>query len=258
MTRMSHTDKPVIDQTHNGAFDESLTATLARWSSESADLKRQGAYDWLCQRINPSVTRVLEIGCGFGISTEALMRHGKSVFALDNRMDCLEAARKRAPEAIYGLADIGQIHEMLLADLNEYAPQAMVLWIAGAPADALPHNVPAHYAVMQYRLAFQKAALALATQVCSIVSVHLADRTALPWHMKDSGRQTMAQMLQTSVIGDAPFALSLSDVQFRKLALPVQMSRHAMPAGIAAVLGEATLHRVTQSLKSSSVPQENM
>lgn len=227
----------------NAALQESLNATLARWSSESADLEKQGAYDWLCTRINPQASRVLEIGCGFGASTAALVRHGKSVFVLDNRMDCLEAARERVPDAIYGLADVGQIHETLLADLNAFAPQTLVLWIAGAPADALPHHVSAQQAVMQYRLAFQKAAVALAAQVQSITSVHLADRTAFPWQMKDAGRETMAQIIRASVIADSPFGVDTADVQFRKLTLPVSASRLAMPAGISAVLGEATLKR---------------
>ncbi len=148
----------------NAAFEESLNDTLARWLSESSDLEKQGAYDWLCGRINPAATRVLEIGCGFGASTAALVRHGKTVFALDNRLECLEATRERVPDAIYGLADVAQIHEMLLADLKDFAPEAMVLWIAGAPAESLPHHVPAQQAVMQYRLAFQKAALMLAAQ----------------------------------------------------------------------------------------------
>ncbi len=227
----------------NAAFQESLNDTLARWSSESSDLEKQGAYDWLCRRIGPAATRVLEIGCGFGASTAALVHQGKTVFALDNRMECLEATRERVPDAIYGLADVGQVHEMLLADLKDFAPQAMVLWIAGAPADALPHHVPAQQAVMQYRLAFQKAAIGLAAQVPSITSVHLADRTAFPWQMKDAGRDSMAQIIRASVIADAPFSVDVADVQFRKLNLPFSVARHAMPAGICAVLGEATLKR---------------
>jgi len=220
---------------------ETLSETLSRWSSESTALERQGIYDWLATRV--PTRRVLEIGCGFGASTAVLHRHGKSVFALDNRMDCLEAARARVPDAVFGLADVGQVHEMLVADLKAFAPEALVLWMAGAPADALPQSVPAAQAVMQYRLAFQRAAVALAAQVPTITTVHLADRTAFPWQMKDAGRETMAAVIRKAVIADAPFTLDVDDVQFRKLALPVSLSRHAMPAGIVPVLGEATLRR---------------
>lgn len=222
------------------ALNEPLSETLSRWTSESTDLERQGAYDWLCTRV--SAGRVLEIGCGFGLSTAALHRHGKSVFALDNRMDCLEAARERVPDAVFGLADVGQVHEMLVADLIDFAPEAMVLWMAGAPAEALPRAVP-EQAVMQYRLAFQRAAVALAAQVPSIATVHLADRTAFPWQMKDAGRETMATVIRNAVIAEAPFKLDVCDVQFRKLTLPLSTSSHAMPAGIGPVLGEATLRR---------------
>lgn len=58
----------------NAAFEESLNDTLARWLSESSDLEKQGAYDWLCGRISPAATRVLEIGCGFGTSTAEIGR----------------------------------------------------------------------------------------------------------------------------------------------------------------------------------------
>ena len=223
---------------------EPLANTLLRWSAESADLDKQGAYDWLCSRL--SANRVLEIGCGFGDSTAALARHGKTVFALDNRMECLESARNRVPEATFGLADIRQVPERLVADLNEFAPEAMVLWIGGAPADDLPRDVPEQYAVMQYRLAFQQAAVALAAQVTSIRYVHLADRTAFPWAMKDAGRATMAQLIATSVIAQSPFKVTQSDVQYRKLTTPVSVSRHATPGGIVPVLGEATLVRSSE------------
>ncbi len=224
------------------ALEESLADTLARWSTEAADLEKQGAYDWLCSRV--TADRVLEIGCGFGHSTAALAKHGKTLFVLDNRMDCLEATRARVPEATYGLADLRQVHELLIQDLNEFAPQAMVLWIGGAPADGLPRDIPEQYAVMQYRLEFQKAAVALAGQIASIRTIHLADRTALPWSMKDAGRQTMMQLLTTSVIGSAPFGISLPNVQFRKLSHPALSARHAMPGNMVPVLGEATLERM--------------
>jgi SAM-dependent methyltransferase len=227
------------------ALEETLPDTLARWSTEAVDLEKQGAYDWLCSRV--SADRVLEIGCGFGHSTVALAKHGKFLFALDNRMDCLEATRARVPDATYGLADIRQIPEVLIQDLNEFAPQAMVLWIGGAPAEALPRDIPEQYAVMQYRLGFQQTAVASAGQIDSIRNVHLADRTALPWAMKDAGRQTMMQLIKTSVIGNAPFDISMPNVQFRKLSLPASSARHALPANMVPVLGEATLERTQLS-----------
>ena len=224
------------------ALAEPIADTLARWSTEALDLDKQGAYDWLCGRVQAA--RVLEIGCGFGCSTAALRRHGKHIFALDNRMDCLEATRALVPDATYGLADIRQIPDLLIQDLATFAPEAMVLWIAGAPAAALPRDVPEQHAVMQYRLAFQQAAVALAGQVGSIKTVHVADRTAFPWAMKDAGRQTMAQVITTAVIGERPFRVTQADVQFRKLNLPASSLQHAVPAGIVPVLGEATLHRI--------------
>lgn len=57
------------------ALNEPLDATLARWQAESLQLERAGLYDWLANRIPGQ--RVLEIGCGFGASTAALIKREK-------------------------------------------------------------------------------------------------------------------------------------------------------------------------------------
>lgn len=222
------------------ALDEPLDATLARWQRESLQLARCGLYNWLAQRIPGQ--RVLEIGCGFGASTSALSQCGKTVFALDNRMDCLEATRQKVPDATYGLADVHHYDERLLDDLQAFSPDAVVCWLAGAPAESLPREVPAAYAVMQHRLVLQQAVVRLAARLESVRTVHLADRTAFPWKMKDTGRQTMAKMIETTVIVDAPFTLTDADVQFRKIPESNSVATTALQ-GVVPVIGEATLTR---------------
>lgn len=225
------------------AFDEPLTVTLGRWQSEAAELERAGVYDWLANRIPGK--RVLEIGCGFGCSTASLARAGKNVFALDNRMDCLEAAKKRTPEATYGMADIHHYDPRLLDDLRDFAPDAVVCWLPGAPADKLPRDVPATHAVMQHRLVMQQAVVRLASSLESVKTIHLADRTAFPWKMRDAGRQTMAQLITSAVILDAPFTLDASDVHYRKISESPLASMPELGAlkGIVPVMGEAQLKR---------------
>lgn len=224
------------------ALDEPLAATLTRWQSEAAALERAGIYDWLAGRVQGA--RVLEIGCGFGHSTASLVQTGKTVFALDNRMDCLEAARERTANATYGMADIQYYDERLLNDLRDFAPEAVVCWLAGAPADALPRDVPAAYAVMQHRLVLQQATVRLAGLLETARTIHLADRTAFPWKMKEAGRQTMTRLITTAVIQDAPFTLAETDVHYRKIgnsALP--KSAGGTLQGVVPVVGEATLKR---------------
>ena len=224
------------------ALDEPLAVTLTRWQTEAAALERAGIYDWLAGRVQG--VRVLEIGCGFGHSTASLIGAGKAVFALDNRMDCLEAARERTANATYGMADIQHYDERLLNDLREFAPEAVVCWLAGAPADALPRDVPVAYAVMQHRLVFQQATVRLAGLLETIRTIHLADRTAFPWKMKDTGRQTMTRLIRTAVILDAPFTLAETDVHYRKIgdsALP--KSDGTALQSVVPVVGEATLKR---------------
>lgn len=223
------------------ALEESLDATLTRWRSESSELEHNGTYPWLVSRI--ASQRVLEIGCGFGASTAALVQGGKSVFVLDNRMDCLEATRLRVPEAMYGMADVHHYDERLLEDLRAFAPEAVVCWLAGAPADSLPRDVPAAYAVMQHRLVLQQAVIRLAARLDSVQCIHLADRTAFPWHMKDAGRQTMVRMISSILPADIPFSLVESDVHFRKIDATTRAATAATLKGVQPVVGEATLKR---------------
>ncbi len=225
------------------ALEEPLAATLLRWQTEADALERAGIYDWLAGRVQG--LRVLEIGCGFGHSTASLVRAGKTVFALDNRMDCLEAARQRTADATYGMADVHHYDDRLLDDVRSFAPEAVVCWIAGAPAEALPKDVPPTYAVMQFRLMLQQAVVELASCIDSVRTIHLADRTAFPWKMKDAGRQTMTRLITTAVILDRPYALAESDVQYRKIS---DSQRISVPGtrsmqGVVPVVGEATLKR---------------
>ena len=224
------------------ALAEPLEATLARWRDESSLLERDGVYVWLSSRI--AGLRVLEIGCGFGASTAALISVGKTVFALDNRLDCLEATQQRIPDATYGVADVHGYDARLLDDLKAFAPDAVVCWLAGAPAESLPRDVPADYAVMQHRLHLQQSVLRLAACLDSVQTVHLADRTAFPWKMKDAGRQTMMRLIETAVIAGTPFSLSAADVQFRKLTMPLSATKASGALqGVIPVIGEATLKR---------------
>lgn len=243
---MAHKTPDIPEQAVMGAdaaLSEPLSATLERWNVESTALERSGIYEWLAGRVQGR--RTLEIGCGFGVSTAALLKAGKQIFALDNRMDCLEASQKRAPEAVYGVADVHYYDERLLDDLRQFAPDAVVCWLAGAPAASLPRDVPAVHAVMQYRLNLQQAVVRLAACLDSVRTVHLADRTAFPWKMRDAGRQTLAQMMTAAVIVDAPFTLESKDVQFRKLPDIKTMNASGMGAlqGIVPLIGEATLKR---------------
>lgn len=235
-TELTGRQDPALD-----ALNEPLDTTLARWRDESSQLDRSGVYDWLASRVTGQ--RVLEIGCGYGASTAALVRAGKAVFALDNRMDCLEATREKIPQATYGLADVYHYDHQLINDLKTFAPDAVVCWLAGAPAESLPKDVPPAYAVMQHRLTLQQSVVRIAAALDTVATVHLADRTAFPWKMKDTGCQTLVRMISSVVIADTPFALSEDDVHFRKLDLPLSATASGTLAGVVPVIGEATLKR---------------
>lgn len=229
------------DASEGAALHEAEDITLNRWRSEASGLAREGAYGWLISRVPGQ--RILEIGCGFGTSTAALKQAGKEVFVLDNRMDCLEATRDLVADISLGLADVRQYDQNLLDDLDHFSPDGVVCWLAGVPAAGLPRDVPAKYATMQHRLELQHAVVLLASRLPTVKTVHLADRTAFPWKMKDTARQTWSRMLQAAVMAGSSFSLDEKDIVFRKLQLSQAIPGLSTLAGVVPVLGEATFKR---------------
>ena len=65
---------------------------LGYWEREGEAYVRHGDYDWMAGLVPGR--RVLEIGCGVGHSTQALLRRGLSVLAVDSLPACLDATRR--------------------------------------------------------------------------------------------------------------------------------------------------------------------
>jgi ubiquinone/menaquinone biosynthesis C-methylase UbiE len=87
-----------------GAIYRERSATVLRWADEL---------------LMPRAARILEIGCGAGVTAVALARRGYLVEAVDSVVDMLKTTRRYADGAGMGssiLASLGDAHRLAFAD----------------------------------------------------------------------------------------------------------------------------------------------
>jgi SAM-dependent methyltransferase len=114
-------------------------ATIAEfigyWEVEGEAYVRRGDYEWMASLVPGQ--RVLEIGCGVGFATQALAARGLSVLALDSLPECLAAtqARVESKEVTFLQAEISALTDEQRAKLESFAPNTVVCWLMGAPAE---------------------------------------------------------------------------------------------------------------------------
>jgi SAM-dependent methyltransferase len=166
--------------------------------------------------------RVLEIGCGLGFGTAALVARGLTVLAIDTLPECLAASAMRLGEAASGVtlmqADVAVFTTEQLATIAAFAPDVVVCWLMGAPA-ATTGAVAGDggKAVAAYREAVHRHVAELAAQLPTVRALHLADRTAMPWQAKDIGRDMLLRYHLGTTLRDLPFVAERRNAQYRKL-----------------------------------------
>lgn len=198
---------------------------FVRWAHEAEKHDRAGDYAWMAERLAPC--RVLEIGCGVGFGTLALQRRGCAVLTLEPEGDCIAIASSRCSEdlaaaksgvaARFLQAQAGQLDPSARAEVEAFAPEWVVCWLMGAADEALDRSLPAAQAVQKYREAVHRHVAELAASLPSVQGVHLVDRTAFPWKIKDTARETLIVYHQATSFSGLPFRLDLKDTLYRKL-----------------------------------------
>lgn len=198
-----------------------LTDFIAYWEVEGENYAKRGDYDWMADRVPGR--RVLEIGCGVGYGTLALVRRGLAVLAVDSLAQCLEITRRRIGEASavelgFLEAEIAEPGEDARAAIAAFAPDSVVCWLMGAPADitgAAPAD--AGQAVAAYREKIHRAVAELAAGLPGVRTLHYVDRTAIPWQAKDIGRDTLVGYHAGKTLAGLPFAAEKRNALYRKL-----------------------------------------
>lgn len=193
---------------------------LDYWATEGAVYARRGDYDWMAAQVQGQ--RILEIGCGLGFGTEALLRRGAAVLAVDNLPECLEATRQRvaahAAQASFLRADLMALSDEDRRALADFAPQTVVCWLMGAPAEVTGATQgDGGKAVVAYRQQVHRAVAELAATLAGVKELHLVDRTAIAWAAKDVGRDILVNYHLGKTLLDLPWQTSRDEARYRKL-----------------------------------------
>ncbi len=194
---------------------------IAYWQTEGEHYTRAGDYDWMASLVPGK--RVLEIGCGAGFGTAALLHRDLTVLAVDNLPECIEATRQRiaampGAEIEFLQADIAAPGEAAMAAMTAFAPDTLVCWLMGAPSEATgASHSDAGKAVAAYRESAQRAVAQLAAGLASVQNLHIVDRTVIPWQAKDLGRDTLVRYHLGKTLLDLPFSAEKGQALYRKL-----------------------------------------
>ena len=224
---------------------------LDYWRHEGDLYSRRGDYEWMAGLLPGA--RVLEVGCGLGFGTAALVARGAAVFAVDSLPECLDATRERldagGAHAEYLHAEIAALDDAQVMRIADFAPDAVACWLMGAPASVTGAGVAdGGKAVAAYRESVHRAVTELASRLPSVRWLHLVDRTAIPWQAKDIGRDTLAAYHAAKTLAGLPFSARRQDALYRRLeadSLELAQMRRAHPSlkGVTPVLASLLAER---------------
>jgi predicted O-methyltransferase YrrM len=175
---------------------------MQNWAKESASLEGIGAYTWMAVHL-AGASRVLEVGCGSGRGTLALLSSPRQVIAVEAneaalsatealldtngfssvRVPALGLAAGRPEDVVLVEASFLDVADKATANLRL---DAVACWnIGAAPALIATHNAVSPeslppQAIGEYRLAVQRACYRLAARAMDKGAlVHVVDRTAV-------------------------------------------------------------------------------
>jgi SAM-dependent methyltransferase len=207
---------------------------LAYWEAEGECYARRRDYEWMAGLVPGQ--RVLEIGCGVGFSTQALGARGLTVLAIDSLAECLKATQARVVGLDVSLlaADLSVLTDEQRRQIEAFAPDAVICWLMGAPAETTGAQAgDAGQGVIAYREKLHRLVAELAAGLPTVRSLHLVDRTVIPWQAKDIGRDTLVGYHLGKTLRDLPFSAERRNALYRKLedsAAEVLQTRKTHPA----------------------------
>ena len=191
---------------------------IGYWEDEGQGYVRRGDYEWMASLVPGQ--RILEIGCGVGFATQALLARGLTVLAVDTLAECLAATQARVQGQELGLlhAEVTALTTEQRARIEAFAPDTVVCWLMGAPAETTGATATdAGQAVAAYREKIHRTVAELASSLPSVRALHYVDRTAIPWQAKDIGRDTLVRYHSGKTLLDLPWTAERRNALYRKL-----------------------------------------
>ena len=191
---------------------------IGYWEDEGQGYVRRGDYEWMASLVPGQ--RILEIGCGVGFATQALLARGLTVLAVDTLAECLAATQARVQGQELDLlhAEVTALTTEQRARIEAFAPDTVVCWLMGAPAETTGATATdAGQAVAAYREKIHRTVAELASSLPSVRALHYVDRTAIPWQAKDIGRDTLVRYHSGKTLLDLPWTAERRNALYRKL-----------------------------------------
>ena len=222
---------------------------IAYWVAEGQNYARRGDYEWMAALL--PVKRILEIGCGPGFGTQALIDRGLSVLVVDSLPECLSLTQSRVGQGNLQVmqAEVTDLSDAQRAEIAAFAPDAVICWLMGAPVSVTGASVSdGGQAVVAYREKIHRVIAELAASLPTVDFLHYVDRTVIPWQAKDIGRDTLLNYHLGKTLVDLPFAAVRANALYRKIeggAAEMAAIRRSYPAvkGVVPTLASLLVER---------------
>jgi 2-polyprenyl-3-methyl-5-hydroxy-6-metoxy-1,4-benzoquinol methylase len=212
------------------------------WERSAAAFSSAGHYKWMSKQLGKS-ERVIEVGCGSGASTEALLNDGRYVLAIESNRHCADLALQRLKEKGISAEEI-TVEQLSQLPLSEEARlqivvadvlslaidqissgtfDAIVCWMTGTHPHHISQALNKPYTALEksdmalYRSNIQERCYELGTRVLKSEGVvHVVDRAAIrSWSDKDWMREELVKLHRS--MADTKYHLDKSDCYVRRI-----------------------------------------
>ena len=223
-----------------------------RWAHEAAIHEAAGDYAWLAERLPGK--RVVEVGCGSGHASIAMLACGVDLLVVEPLAACRQMLSARLADAAIDPArvrivdaSIGALDAAAPEAIAEFAPDCLVWWLAGGSAEQLTGSGAGAAAdpVKAFRELLHRQLAVLAADLPSVRAVHLGDRTAFPWQIKDTARDTLVSYHLAASSSGFPFTVAREDALFRRLDVNRWSPELRRRGGASPVLGSLIARKAT-------------
>ncbi|MBR7631845.1 class I SAM-dependent methyltransferase [Janthinobacterium lividum] len=229
----------------NPMIGQSMTANeyADEWQQNASVFSASGDYTWMSAQLGDA-KKIIEIGCGSGDSTEALLKDGRQVLAIESNQSCAKITSERLRAKGYSVEEISidqlanlaswedsgvklLIADFLSEEIKQLLPaghfNAIVCWLTGTYADYVAK------ALKKPLLQFQGSEMATyrmkIQQKCYELGVHALDHDGIvqivdrafvrSWDDKDFAKSEFAK--QQSQVSGQKYKISQNDCAVRNL-----------------------------------------
>lgn len=211
------------------------------WERSAAAFSSAGHYKWMSEQLGKAKT-VIEIGCGSGASTEALLNDGRYVLVIESNQHCANRALQRFKEKGISAEEITVeqlsqlpssqaklqivVADVLSLAVDQISPStfdAIVCWMTGTHPHHVSQVLNTSYMSLEpndvalYRSTVQERCYELGTHVLKSEGVvHVVDRAAIrSWSDKDWMREEMVRLHRQ--MAGSQYHLDKSDCYVRRI-----------------------------------------